>query len=263
MTGTAQERVADALRAAIEAGEFPPGGSLPSGEELGERFGVHRNTAQKAVRQLADEGYITLARRKKPTVRKRPRHMTVVRDRSVYRDEIGYFFDQNAKEWRPLEPPTRGVSVPPEHVADLLGVPRGQDVFTRNRLMGPAEADVAAQVATSYIPMALVAELPALGAERPGPGGIYDRLEEHFGAPLEWHETVSARLPTTDEQVALRVPATSPLLVVTRTASIRRGDEVVVAEVNETRMVAAQFAVSYSVQRDESASWPRRREGDA
>jgi GntR family transcriptional regulator len=263
MTGTAQERVADALRAAIEAGEYPPGGSLPSGEELAERYGVHRGTAQKAVRQLAAEGYVTLARRQKPVVRERPRHMTVVRDRSVYRDEIGYFFDQNAKDWGPLGAPTRGVIVPPEHVSDLLGVPRGQDVFTRNRLMGPPGASIAAQVATSYIPMSMVGEVPALGAERPGPGGIYDRLEEHFNAPLEWHETVSARLPTPDEQEALRVPATSPVLVVTRTASIRRGDEVVVAEVNETRMVAAQFAVSYPVRRDESAAWPRRKEGAA
>jgi GntR family transcriptional regulator len=260
MTGTAQERVADALRAAIEAGEYPPGGFLPSGEDLAEKYSVHRGTAQKAVRQLAAEGYVTLARRQKPVVRERPRHMTVVRDRSVYRDEIGYFFDQNAKEWRPLESPTRVVAVPPEHVSDLLGVPRGQDVFTRNRLMGPPDAKIASQVATSYIPMGLVAELPALGAEKAGKGGIYDRLEEHFNAPLEWHETVSARLPTPDEQFALRVPATSPVLVVTRTASIRRGDEVIVAEVNETRMVAAQFAVSYSVQRDESAAWPRRKE---
>ncbi|MCX5001016.1 GntR family transcriptional regulator [Streptomyces longwoodensis] len=257
MTGTAQERVVDALRAAIEAGEYPPGEALPSGEVLAEKYGVHRGTAQKAVRQLAAEGYVALARRKKPVVRERPRHLTVVRDRNVYRDEIGYYFDQNAKDWRPLEKPTRGIAVPPEHVADLLRVPRGQDVFTRNRLMGPADAQVAAQVATSYIPMALVGELPALGSEKPGAGGIYDRLEDYFDAPLEWHETVSARLPNAEEQAALRVPAGSPVLVVTRTASIRRGDEVIVAEVNETRMAAAQFAVSYSVHRDESAAWPR------
>jgi GntR family transcriptional regulator len=257
MTGTAQERVVEALRAAIQAGEYPPGAPLPSGEDLAEKYDVHRGTAQKAVRQLAAEGYVTLARRQRPVVRERPRHMTVVRDRSVYRDEIGYYFDRNAKEWRALDPPTRGVAVPPEHISDLLGVPRGQDVFTRNRLMGPSDAMVAAQVATSYIPMALVAEIPALGAERPGPGGIYDRLEEHFDAPLEWHETVSARLPNAGEQAALRVPATSPVLVVTRTASIQRGDEVVVAEVNETRMVSAQFAVSYAVRRDQSAAWPR------
>jgi GntR family transcriptional regulator len=257
VTGTAQERVVNALRAAIEAGEIPPGRPLPSGEDLAEQYGVHRGTAQKAVRQLANEGYVTLTRRQRPVVRERPRHLTVVRDRSVYRDDIGYFFDQNAQDWRAVEAPTRGLQVPPDHVADLLGVPRGQDVLTRSRLMGPPDADVAHQVATSYIPMSLVAEIPELGAEKTGKGGIYDRLEERFEAPLEWHETVSARLPNEGEQAALRVPATSPVLVVTRTARIRRGDELVTAEVNETRMVAAQFAVSYVVQRDESARWPR------
>ncbi|MFJ7990246.1 GntR family transcriptional regulator [Streptomyces sp. NPDC096351] len=257
MTRTAQERVADALRAAIEAGDIPPGHALPSGEDLAEQYGVHRGTAQKAVRQLAAEGYVTIARRQRPVVRERPRHLTVVRDRSVYRDEIGYFFDRNAQNWRALEPPTRGVAVPPDHVADLLGVPRGQDVLVRHRKMGPPDAKSAHQVATSYIPMALVAELPVLGAEKAGPGGIYDRIEEYFSAPLEWHETISARHPDAEEQAALHLAGNSPVLVVTREARIRRGEEQVVAEVNETRMPANQFAVSYSVRRDSSAAWPR------
>ncbi|MFF7335419.1 GntR family transcriptional regulator [Streptomyces sp. NPDC008150] len=255
MAGATQDRVTDALRRAIDAGEYPPGARLPSSEELAREYDVHRNTAQKAVRQLAAEGYVSITRRHPPVVRERPRHLTVVRDRSVYRDDIGYFFDKNAQDWRALAPPTRGLAVPPEHVADLLEVPRDQDVFARVRKMGPPSAKVAHQLATSYIPMALVAEIPSLGAADTGPGGIYDRLEEHFRAPLEWHETVSARQSNAEEQSALGVPASSPVLVVTREARIRRGDEVVVAEVNETRMAAAQFAVSYVVRRDQSAEW--------
>ncbi|MFI6055741.1 GntR family transcriptional regulator [Streptomyces violascens] len=258
MTGTAQDRVAEQIRRAIEAGEYPAGGSLPSGEKLAKKYGVHRNTAQKAVRQLAGEGYLTLTRRHAPKVRDRLRHLMLVRDRSVYRDDLGYYFDRNAKDWRAVGTPTRGVAVPPEHVSDLLGVPRGQDVFFRDRKMGPAGAETALQVATSYLPMALIAELPALGSEKTGPGGIYDRLEEHFDSALEWQETISARLPTPEEQAALRVPALSPILVVTREAHIQRDGETEVAEVNETRMSAAQFAVSYAVRRDASAAWPRR-----
>ncbi|MGW2863316.1 GntR family transcriptional regulator [Streptomyces sp. NPDC001205] len=257
MTGTTQDRVAEQLRRAIEAGEYPAGGSLPSGEELAEKFGVHRNTVQKAVRQLAGEGYLTLERRKKPKIRERPRHLTMVRDRSVYRDDLGYFFDRNAQDWQAVSTPTRGVVVPPEHVSDLLGVPRGQDVFFRDRKMGPPGAEVASQVATSYLSMALVAEIPALGAEGTGLGGIYDRLEEHFESALDWQETVSARLPTSEEQAALGVPSVSPVLVVTRETRIARDGETVVAEVNETRMSAAQFAVSYAVRRDVTAAWPR------
>ncbi|MGW1870939.1 GntR family transcriptional regulator [Streptomyces mauvecolor] len=257
MTGTAQDRVAEQLRRAIEAGDYAAGESLPSGEKLADEYGVHRNTVQKAVRQLAGEGYLTLTRRHPPKVRDRPRHLTLVRDRSVYRDDLGYFFDRNAQDWRAVGPPTRGVVVPPEHVSDLLSVPRGQDVFFRDRKMGPPGAKTALQVATSYLSMALIAEIPALGAESTGPGGIYDRLEEHFRCALGWQETISARQPTSDEQSALHVPALSPVLVVTREARIQRDGETVVAEVNETRMSAAQFAVSYAVRRDASAAWPR------
>lgn len=257
MAGDDARRVADALRAAIEAGDLPAGSKLESGDKLAERFNVHRGTALKAVRQLADEGYVTVARRQAAVVRARPRHLTVVRDRNVYRDEIGYFFDRNAQDWRAVGTPTRGLAVPPNHVADLLGVPRGQDVLVRDRRMGPTEPSRVLQIATTYLPLNLVAELPILGAEKAGPGGIYDRLEEHFGTALEWRETISARLPTEEEQSALGISPTIPVLVVTRETLARRDDEVIVAEVNETRMAAEQFAVSYTVHRDASAAWPR------
>ncbi|MEU6899493.1 MULTISPECIES: GntR family transcriptional regulator [Streptomyces] len=256
MTG-ATHRLADALRAAIEAGDYPPGAALPSAERLAEEHGVARATAQKAVQQLAAEGYLTLTRRHPARVKERPRHTTVVRDRVVYRDDLGYFFDRNAQDWAAVTPPTRGFEVPPSHVADLLGTTRGQDVLARRRLMGPRGATVAHQVAVSFIPLSVVAEIPEVGAERTGSGGIYDRFEEHYRAPLEWRETVSARHPNPEEQKALGVPASSPVLVVTREARIRRDGEEVVVEVNETAMAAAQFAVSYHVERDESATWPR------
>ncbi|MGO4754419.1 GntR family transcriptional regulator, partial [Streptomyces sp. 2MCAF27] len=152
MTG-ATERVADQIRAAIESGEYPSGEPMVSSEALAQKYGVHRGTAQKAVRQLAAEGYLTLTRRHRPIVKERPRHLTVVRDRSVYRDEIGYFFDKNAQSWRAVQAPSRGVIVPPSHVADLLGTPRGEDVFFRERLLGAEESGHAAQMATSYIPL--------------------------------------------------------------------------------------------------------------
>lgn len=111
MTGPTQ-RVADALRAAIEAGDYPPGGELPSSEDLAGEYGVAKGTAQKAVTQLAAEGYLTVVRRQRPRVTEGPRRLSVVRDRKVYRDQIGYYFDQNAKPWKPLSAPTRGVATP-------------------------------------------------------------------------------------------------------------------------------------------------------
>lgn len=44
--------VADGLRAAIRAGEFPEGGKLPTESQLAERFGVSRPTVRAALREL-------------------------------------------------------------------------------------------------------------------------------------------------------------------------------------------------------------------
>ncbi|KPC80403.1 hypothetical protein ADL35_19600, partial [Streptomyces sp. NRRL WC-3753] len=64
----------------------------------------------------------------------------MIRDRIVYRDEIGYFFDRNAVNWRPVSAPTRRIGPPPNHVADLLGTPRGENVLIRDRAMVPPGA---------------------------------------------------------------------------------------------------------------------------
>ncbi|MEV7681582.1 GntR family transcriptional regulator [Streptomyces sp. NPDC088341] len=258
MAQPAYLRVAEAIRLAIEAGEekYQPGKGLPSSSDIAKAHGVSQETALKALRALARDGWITIVPRGKMFVRARPRERIVVRDRTVYRDEIGYFFDLNAKDWRAVGKPERALSVPPDHVADLLGVPRGEDVIARNRAMGPPGSGQALQLATSYISMALATEIPALRAEDPGPGGIYDRIEDAFDQPIEWHEVISSRLPDEIEQERLAIPPTVPVMIVTRESRVERDGSVLVAEVNETRMSAEQFAVSYTVRRDDSAVRP-------
>lgn len=249
--------IADRIRDAIEAGSLPPGTELGTSKEIAEENNVAPGTALQALRQLATDGYITLRPTKKAIVRERPGAVMVVRDRHAYRDEIGYFFDQNAKDWQAVGSPHLGLAPPPNHIADMLGVPRGANVIVRDRAMGPAGSTTPLQLATSYIPVPLASEIPPVGEANSGPGGIYDRIEDHFQAPLEWRETISSRLPNEEEQRRLSLHSSAPLLVVTRESRVRRGAGEVTAEVNETRMAAEQFAVSYTVERDESARWPR------
>ncbi|MFX4292253.1 GntR family transcriptional regulator [Streptomyces bohaiensis] len=52
----AYRRLADDLRARVAAGEFPPGGPLPSRAELAAGYGVGSNVAAAAVRLLVSEG---------------------------------------------------------------------------------------------------------------------------------------------------------------------------------------------------------------
>ncbi|MEV1042973.1 GntR family transcriptional regulator [Streptomyces sp. NPDC050204] len=260
MADAAYRRVADAVRAEIEAGAYPPGERLPSVQKIAEVNGVSKQTAHNAVQALVKEGLVHVVPRQGTFVRERPRERAVIRDRTVYRDDIGYFFDKNAQNWRAIGPPTRRIAPAPNHVADLLGVARGENVLIRDRSMGPAGAAKPLQVAMSYLPLWVAGEVPVVGGDQTGPGGIYDRLEEHFSAPLEWQETVSARLANDTEQDRLSCAPSAAVLVVTRESRVRRNDAFVVVEVNETAMPADQFAVSYAVQRDASAAWPRSEE---
>ena len=52
------QSLVDALRRAIESGEYPVGSLLPTEKELCERFGVSRHTVREASRRLADIGLI-------------------------------------------------------------------------------------------------------------------------------------------------------------------------------------------------------------
>lgn len=249
--------VAAAIRADVESGRWPAGERIPGIERLRAEYGCARETAHRAVKHLVAEGVLYSEGRRGTFVRERPPAPTVLRDRRVYRDSIGYFFDAAAQDWRAVGPPTQEVGVPPSDVADALGVARGEHVMIRDRAVGPPGADRPLQLATSYLPMPVVGELPVLGAADTGSGGIYDRIEEHYREPIEWQETLSARPATDVEQGRLRIGGGLPVLVVTRVARVA-GRAV---EVCQTRMAADRFVVQYPpLPRDATAEWPRSRE---
>lgn len=52
------QQVANALRASILTKTLKPGDKLPSGADLGKRYGVARMTVQQAIRLLRDEGLV-------------------------------------------------------------------------------------------------------------------------------------------------------------------------------------------------------------
>lgn len=54
------QQVADRLRDAIVAGDYPPGQALPSESVLAEQYGLNRTTINKAVRLLAAQGLVTV-----------------------------------------------------------------------------------------------------------------------------------------------------------------------------------------------------------
>ena len=54
----AWRQIADALAEAIDRGEFPAGGQLPTEAALAARFGVNRHTVRRALGTLAENGLV-------------------------------------------------------------------------------------------------------------------------------------------------------------------------------------------------------------
>lgn len=237
-------QIADELRLAITSGELAPGERLPSARELANKYGVTHVTGNQALNVLKAEGLVDARPGRGVFVRERQRRRRVTRDRRVHRDERGYYFDPQAKHWVAVVPPVLTRGAVPDHIAPLLKIPAGSEVIIRDRRMGEPDGPVL-QLATSYLPAELTR---GTQLERPdsGPGGIYDRLEE-MGHQLHWSETITARMPTPEEVTLLRIAPGVPVLRILR-VTLNQHDQPL--EVNDTRMAADQFEVSYPIARE-------------
>lgn len=155
MSSPAYRQMAAELRAAIEDGTYPAGGTLPKIIDLAQQYRVAKQTAREAVAQLEAEGLVDVTRRRGTVVRARPVRRRLTRGRQVLRDERGYYFDASAQPWTALEPPAITWAPAPRDIAALLGLPEGeeqQDVLVRDRLMGDPTTRTPLQLATSYLP---------------------------------------------------------------------------------------------------------------
>jgi DNA-binding GntR family transcriptional regulator len=250
MPRTGYHQLAERLRSAITAGEYAPGDTLPTLEELMDQYGTTSATTRRAIDVLRNEGLVTPVRRRGTVVRDPHVRRHITRTREVYRDDRGYYFDPSAQGWHALQAPTVEWRPCPRHIAPLLGVQAGDNVLVRDRVMGDPETKQPEQLATSYLP-----ENIARGTilERPntGSGGIYDRMEEMGHGPLDWYERASGRMPTPEEATALQLPPGVPLLCITRTTTNAASDQVL--EVNDTRMSAERFEIGYPLTRSGSA----------
>lgn len=85
----ASRRVADALRAEIDAGTHEVGAALPPYRQLAAQHGVAVNTAMAAVRLLADEGYVTSKPNAGSYVRDRTNQADPQQELRALRTELG------------------------------------------------------------------------------------------------------------------------------------------------------------------------------
>ena len=166
-------RIADAIRAKIESGEYPAGGSVPSETQLAQEYGVAKMTARGALEVLKAEGLL-VAQQGRST---RVREFNPIRRRASSRLsaevwQAGHSIWSSDTTSRSPDVDQVEVSEDPadDRVAGGLGVAVGEPICVRSRRHVLDGKPVL--ISTSYLPAALVSGSAVTQVDT-GPGGIY------------------------------------------------------------------------------------------
>lgn len=234
--------IAEALRAEILSGKWPPDSKLPSEAQLMDRFDAAQGTVRRALAILQAEG-LTEARQGagvfvrtfRPILRDAVRRLSAQQwgqGKAIWTADIGsrHLDVDQVQVFRPTEEP-------PGHVVAILGT---ADVWVRRRRYSIEERRV--MLATSYLPAEIVDGSPITQGDS-GEGGTYARLLELGFRPERFIEDIVGRMPTKDEVASLELPSGSPVLAITRTAFTESGREV---EVNDMVLDARSYVLRYS-----------------
>ncbi|MBP8534364.1 GntR family transcriptional regulator [Streptomyces sp. MK37H] len=236
------QRIANALRDSIRAGEYGPGDRLPGENDLMATYGVARMTARQALGVLQAEG-ITESRKGigvfvrafQPLRRRGIQRLSQEQwgaGRSIWSADIG---DRtlSVDQIRVTEESS------PDFIAPVLGIEANAAACVRSRRYVLDGKPV--MLATSYFPADLVAG-SAITQEDTGPGGVYERLAELGYKPVHFREEIRSRMPSRDEASRLDLTMGTPVIVICRTAFADEGRPV---EVNEMILDSAAYVLEY------------------
>lgn len=202
-------RVLTDLRRKIETGEIPPGEAIPSVADAVELYSVSATTVQKAVRALKAAGLVDTVPGKGVFVRRMRRRTS----RSA--DYVTPVPDGAPINHGRSSKPEVGGIIPPDDVAEKLGLDPGEIVICRRRVMFDEDGSPT-QIAISLFPMEI-----ARGTELELPArlrGAVPAALKRIGYPPRFsREWVGARMPTSEEARILRITASGiPVMRVVR-----------------------------------------------
>ncbi|MFF4649364.1 GntR family transcriptional regulator [Streptomyces sp. NPDC001380] len=238
------QRIADALTAAIESGEYSPGDRLPGENDLMETYGVARMTARQALNVLKEEGIVEARRGAGVFVRDfRPLRRRGIQRLSHERWGSGQSiwsadFDIESRNLV-VDQITVSEEPAPERIARVLGIGTGDPTCVRRRRFVLDGKPV--MFATSYLAAELVAG-SAITQEDTGPGGTYARLAELGHKPVHFREEIRCRMPRQSEAASLALSSGTPVIVLCRTAFEDAGNAV---EVNEMTLDSGSYVLEY------------------
>jgi GntR family transcriptional regulator len=236
------QRIADALRDAIQAGEYGPGDRLPGENDLMTTYSVARMTARQALGVLLNEGLAesrkgagVFVRAFRPLRRRgieRLAHDQWGSGRSIWSADIG---DRTLV----VDQVSVSEQEAPQHIADILGVGSGEFVCVRSRRFVLDGKPVLLSI--SYLPAALVVG-SAITQRDTGPGGTYARLAELGYRPVHFREEIRCRMPSQVEASRLSLSLGTPVIIICRTTFDDDGRTV---EVNEMTLDSASYVLEY------------------
>ena len=258
-------RVAETLRAQIEAGQFAAGDRLPAEPKLATQYDVSTGTARDALRQLRSWG-LAEGRRGAGTFVRRP-PVRVRRDAtSRYRVEKlrAEWPEAQRRELGATELDTGrdldrdGFSVDIDQIeataelAQLFGLPAGAPLL-RRRYRQVAEGGELWTTSVSYLPYELAAKNPDLldPAREPWPGGTQHQLKTVGEELSRIEDRVTARAPLPEEAAALKLDQGSAVFAVRKVSYNLAG---AVVEVADLVLPAERSELVYTV---ELPSWQR------
>jgi GntR family transcriptional regulator len=234
-------QIAEALKVAIAAGQYPAGARLPGENQIAAEYSVAVMTARQALNSLRREGLAESRKGAGFFVRS----FAPIRRRGIQRlarDRWG----TGASIWETDE--TREVSIDqivvsevaaPSDVATALTLQPDETVCRRSRRYLVDGRPV--MLASSYLPQKVVAGSAITQADT-GPGGTFARLSELGYAPVHHREEIRFGLASADDAARLGLQPGSPVLNISRTSYTAHRQPI---EVNQMVLDASAYVLEY------------------
>ena len=270
MTTTAStppyRRLAADLRQRIEAGEFGPGDQLPSIPVLARDLSISRQTAQRAVDVLRDEGLTTTVPGRGTYVRAAlpmsdrdaPRRYRWEKNRALITDDHQRGETGNSEhdiglaknEFEFFARYEHSVMTP--EIASIFGCPNGTPVLNRHYKTMIRTTGLLTGFSCSYVPLALFEQNPALldSSNEPWPGGTMHQLRTVGVEVARIDDIVTARPATERDTRVLALPSGSAVIHIRKVSVSTTGD---VVEVSDLTMPAYNVTLRFSTPLD---PWP-------
>lgn len=212
------EQTADAITHQITAGRYAPTTWLPSLRDLAKEYQADPRTISHALEIVRDRQLIELVPNRGARVLARP----VQRDAADITRQIGAWRGFHAAATRAgaeAYTDTHHIGDVPASpdVAARLGIPVGTTVLERGRVQGVLRDGVRQpiQISATWVRNEVVDRVPILRQHNTGPGGMGSRFNE-AGYTVRYEESVTARMPDSDELEQLAMEQGAPVLVAWR-----------------------------------------------